>query len=337
METITISDAFLRAQLEERKHRLENASARAQGNASVSQLLQEVDSALERMGNGTYGICEECHDTIEKDRLLADPLVRFCLDHLTPPERRRLEADLELASRVQQKLLPSKELTIPGWCTHYHYEPLGPVSGDYCDLIPAENGSGGFLFLLGDVSGKGVAASMLMTRLHAMFRSLATVNLPIDQLMAQANRLLCESTIADQFATLVCGRMSRLGELEITGAGHCPALAVRNGEVTQLESTGMPLGMFSNAEYCVQRTRLDPGDSLFLFTDGVTETRDLSGREYGVDRLAKFVGQRRAFPPDALAAACLDDLRTFSPGAARTDDLTLLVIRREETTPAAPA
>jgi phosphoserine phosphatase RsbU/P len=333
----TITDPFLRTQLEERKHRLEEALARAHGNASVTQLLQEVDSALERMDNGTYGVCEECHDTIEKDRLLADPLVRVCLDHLTTPERRRLEADLELAARVQQKLLPSKQLNVPGWCTHYHYEAVGPVSGDYCDLIPSENGSGSFLFLLGDVSGKGVAASMLMARLHAMIRSLATLDLPIDQLMGQANRLLCESTIADQFATLVCGRMSRMGDLEMTGAGHCPVLAVRNRDVAQLESTGMPLGMFSNAEYCVHRTRLEPGDSLFLFTDGVTETRDRSGEEYGVDRLAKFVRERRALPPEALTGACLDDLRTFSSGASRTDDLTLLVIRREDRPSLAPA
>jgi len=185
------------------------------------------------------------------------------------------------------------------------------------------------LFLLGDVSGKGVAASMLMTRLHAMFRSLATVDLHIDQLMGQANRLLCESTIADQFATLVCGRMSRSGDLEITGAGHCPVLAVRDDEVTQIESTGMPLGMFSNAEYCVQRTRLDPGDSLFLFTDGVTETRDPTGAEYGVDRLAEFLSQRRALSPQALADSCLAELHAFSSGATRTDDLTLMVVRRE--------
>src|SRR5215472_4869284 len=118
----TITDPFLRAQLEERKHRLEDALARAKGNASVSQLLQEVDSALERMGNGTYGICEECHDAIEKDRLLSDPLVRLCLDHLTAPQRRRLEADLELAARVQQKLLPAQQLAAPGWGMHYRYE-----------------------------------------------------------------------------------------------------------------------------------------------------------------------------------------------------------------------
>ena len=325
----TITDPFLRAQLEERKHRLQEALAGARENASLSQLLQDVDSALDRMGSGTYGICEECHDAIEKDRLLADPLVRFCLDHLTAPQRRRLEADLEMAAVVQQKLLPTKHMAVPGWRVHYHYDPLGLVSGDYCDLITSEDGSGSFMFLLGDVAGKGVAASMLMTHLHAMFRSLATLELPIDQMMGLANRLLCESTIADQFATLVCGRASRLGDLEITGAGHCPVLAARNGEVTYLESSGMPLGMFRNAGYCVQRIKLEPGDCLFLFTDGVTETRDASESEYGVDRLAKFVSRRQALPPDALAAACLEDLRTFSAGAARTDDLTIMVLRRE--------
>ena len=234
-----------------------------------------------------------------------------------------------MAARVQKKLLPTQQMAAPGWRMHYHYEPLGLVSGDYCDLIPSEDSTGNFLFLLGDVSGKGVAASMLMTRLHAMFRSLATVDLPIDQMIGLANRLLCESTIADQFATLVCGRASCLGEVEIASAGHCPVLAVRNSEVEQLDSTGMPLGMFCNAEYCAQRIRLQPGDCLFLFTDGLTEARDASGSEFGVDRLAKFVGQRQALSPDTLAAACLEELRGFSDGTARTDDLTIMILRRE--------
>jgi RNA polymerase-binding transcription factor DksA len=95
----TITDPFLQAQLEERKHRLEDALAGNRENASLFQLLEEVDSALDRMEHGAYGICEECHDPIERDRLLADPLVRLCLDHLTAPQRRRLEEDLELVSR----------------------------------------------------------------------------------------------------------------------------------------------------------------------------------------------------------------------------------------------
>jgi sigma-B regulation protein RsbU (phosphoserine phosphatase) len=325
----SIADPFLRSQLEQRKRRLEDALAGPQENAALSQLLQEVDSALERMENGTYGICQECHDSIEKNRLLADPLVCFCLDHLTTAQRRRLEEDLELAARVQKNLLPPRDVRAAGWQAHYYYEPLGPVSGDYCDLIASENGTENLLFLLGDVSGKGVAASLLMTHLHAMFRSLTSVGLSIEQMMHRANRLFCESTVADQFATLVCGRASRSGDVEISSAGHCPVLAVRSDSVFHIESTGIPLGMFSNAEYAVHRTRLEHQDSLFLFTDGVSETRDAAGSEYGVDRVAEFVRRQRALSPEDIAAQCLKELRTFSSGAAKADDLTLLVIRRE--------
>jgi phosphoserine phosphatase RsbU/P len=324
-----ITDPFLQSQLEERKRRLEDALAGNPDNASLSQLLREVDSALDRMEHGGYGICEECHDSIEKDRLLADPLVRLCLDHLTAPQRRRLEEDLELASRVQQNLLPPRPFTGHGWRAHYHYEPLGVVSGDYCDLIASENGAEGLLFLLGDVSGKGVAASLLMTHLHAMFRSLASVGLPLSEMMARANRLLCESTAAGQFATLVCGRAAPSGEVEISSAGHCPVLAIHDGEVTHFESTGMPLGMFCDGDYPAHRTNLEPGDSLFLFTDGASEARDASGAEYGVDRLAKLIRCRRTLAPEALAAACLKELHDFSLGAPKTDDLTLLVLRLE--------
>jgi sigma-B regulation protein RsbU (phosphoserine phosphatase) len=324
-----ITDPFLQSQLEERKRRLEGALVGNPQNASLFQLLEEVDSALDRMEHGSYGICEECHDSIEKDRLLADPLVRLCLDHLTAPQRRRLEEDLELAARVQQKLLPPRPLKAHGWRAHYHYEPLGVVSGDYCDLIASENGPEGLLFLLGDVSGKGVAASLLMTHLHAMFRSLATVGLPLAEMMGRANRLLCESTTAGQFATLVCGRATPSGEVEISSAGHCPVLALRDGEVARFESTGMPLGMFCDGDYPTQQTKLEPGDSLFLFTDGASEARDASGGEYGVDRLANLVSCRHSLAPEALAAACLKELSNFSSGAPKTDDLTLLVLRRE--------
>jgi len=324
-----ITDPFLQSQLEERKRRLEGALVGNPENHSLSQLLEDVDLALDRMEGGAYGICEECHDSIEKDRLLADPLVRLCLDHLTAPQRRRLEEDLELASRVQQRLLPPRPLRAHGWRAHYHYEPLGVVSGDYCDLIASESGAEGLLFLLGDVSGKGVAASLLMTHLHAMFRSLATVGLPLAEMMGRANRLLCESTTAGQFATLVCGRASQSGEVEISSAGHCPVLTLRDGEVARFESTGMPLGMFCDGAYPTQQITLEPGDSLFLFTDGASEARDVSGVEYGVDRLAKLIGCQRTLAPEALTAACLKELRNFSSGAPKTDDLTLLVLRRE--------
>ena len=88
------------------------------------------------MDEGTYGICDVCHGSVEKDRLIADPLVRLCLDHLTSEEQRALERDLELAAQVQRGLLPKSDVRYRDWRVHYLYRPAGIVSGDYCDLIP---------------------------------------------------------------------------------------------------------------------------------------------------------------------------------------------------------
>ncbi len=324
----TVESGFLRNQLQDRRQRLEAALAGSRENAALAQLLQEVDAALERMEDSTYGICETCHDSIEKERLLADPLVRYCLDHLTPEQQRALEEDLELASRIQRGLLPQQGLRLADWHVHYHYEPAGLVSGDYCDLIHSENRNGELYFLLGDVAGKGVAASMLMSHLHAMFRSLTSVGLPLDQLVGLANRVFCESTMAGQYATLVCGRAGRSGEVELCNAGHLPALLVRRGEVTRIEATGLPLGMFCDGQYPVKRLNLEKGDSLFLYTDGLTEARNRSGAEYGIARLAQFVAQHHAGGPEALAVTCLKEVKAFSAGAPKSDDLTIMVLRR---------
>src|SRR3954464_2807356 len=102
----TLEVTFLHGQLEDRKRRLEQAIALAPQNGSLAGLLREVDSALERMAGGTYGFCEECHEPVEQDRLLPDPLVRYCLDHLTDSQRAALQRDLDLASDVQRHLLP---------------------------------------------------------------------------------------------------------------------------------------------------------------------------------------------------------------------------------------
>jgi phosphoserine phosphatase RsbU/P len=323
------SDAYLRAQLEERKKRLQAAVAGADGDGLMAELLLEVDSALDRMDQGTYGICEECHESIEKDRLLADPLTRVCLDHLTPPERRALENDLELAARVQRGLLPANGLRAAGWHVHYRYEPAGPVSGDYCDVIKSDGVSGDLFFSVGDVSGKGVAASMLMTHLHAMFRSLNGVGLPIDQLLGRANSVFSESTTAGQYATLVCGRANASGDVEISSAGHPPALLLGRDGVRSIGATGLPLGMFARVRYPVEKLRLESGDSLIFYTDGVTETADNSNTEYGTSRLARFLEERHPLPPDALAAACLKDLVSFSSQAPAKDDRTILILHRD--------
>jgi sigma-B regulation protein RsbU (phosphoserine phosphatase) len=318
----TVEIAFLQNQLDERKRRLKTAIALEPQRSGLAGLLREVDSALERMAKGSYGLCQECHETIEQDRLMADPLVCYCLDHLSASQRAVLQRDLELASQVQRNLLPQVNLCTGNWETSYHYTPVGPVSGDYCDLIPSD---GQLFFVLGDVSGKGVAASMLMAQLHALFRSLSGMNLPLGQMVTQANRVFCESALAGQYATLVCGQAKASGEVEIHNAGHLPAIVVGHGGVLRIESTSLPLGLFHDIEFSATRLHLESGDTMFLYTDGLSEARR-DQDEYGVERVAHLVRQAARRPAEMIAA-CLDDLRAFVDGPA-LDDLTLLAIQR---------
>ncbi|HVP36455.1 MAG TPA: SpoIIE family protein phosphatase [Terriglobales bacterium] len=324
----TVRDRDLRLWLLDRRERLKAAIERFKENAQINHLLKEVDSALERVDNGTYGLCEVCHEPIEEEALITDPLIRVCLGHLTPAQQQSLEQDLSQAAKIQAKLLPGKNVSIPGWDIYYHYEAAGPVSGDYCDLVELGPGNDSLFFVLGDVSGKGVAASMLMANLHAIFHSLVSVGLSITEMMERANRLFCESTMSTDYATLVCGKISQSGEVEICNAGHFPPLLVRKNEISNLGPTGLPLGMFCSGDYTLNKLRLSVGDTLLLYTDGLTEARNKADSEYGEKRLVDLV---KSFPGSSarmLTEACLKDQRSFLSGAPKTDDLTIMTIRR---------
>lgn len=322
----TIIEPVMREQLLARRQKLEAAIVTSAQNSELIRLLREVDAAMERMDNGTYGRCEVCHDPIETERLLADPLVRFCLGDLTLSQQRALEEDLELAARIQRELLPKRNLQIDGWEVSYHYEAAGPVSGDYCDLITQDDGS--FYFILGDVSGKGVAAAMLMNQLHAMFRTLISVGLPLNQLVERASRVFCESTLPTHFATLVCGKVNISGEIEICNAGHLPPLLVHDGAVTSIAATGLPVGVFCNEQFTATKVQLAPGDTLFLYTDGLSETQDELGTEYGVHRLSRLISERHMLPSEMLISACMEDATMFRAQMPSRDDLTMMAIRR---------
>ena len=195
--------------------------------------------------------------------------------------------------------------------------------------------------MLGDVAGKGVAASMRMTQLHALFRSLIGMGLPLAEIVEHINRLLCDSGLSGQYATLVCGRAEPGGEVELFNAGHLPVIAVTQGQVTSgqtqprptssgqvrlLESTSFPLGMFRDASFTSARVQLCKGDMLFLFTDGLSEADGGSG-EYGVERVANLVGGLSSDCAAGVISACLEDLRGFVGAHPGMDDLTLLAIR----------
>lgn len=323
----TAGDQLFRPQLLQRRQSLGEAIARAEEKTDLLRLLEEVDAALKRLDDGSYGLCEGCHEPVEQERLMVDPVIRFCLDCLTPYEQSALEQDLGLASQVQTHLLPQRHIEFAGWEVSYHFEPAGPVSGDYFDFIKGGQDQV-FYFFLGDVSGKGVAASMLMTQLHAMFRSLIALELPLHELTGRVNRLFCQSTMSRHYATLVSGKAYSSGTIELCNAGHCLPLLARRGAVTSLEQTHLPIGLFCVGDYQVQKLELSAGDTLLLYTDGLTEASNDAAIEYDATRLVELLERCQSLSPSELAKACLDDLDIFLSGQPKKDDVTIVVLRR---------
>src|SRR5215468_12043074 len=317
----------MREQLVERRDRVAAAISSAGPDPQLTALLREVDAALARFESGTYGICEVCHDTVEAARLIANPLERFCLDHLSASEQRDLEADLRLAAEIQRGLLPSHDLRIDGWHFDYGYEPARMVSGDYVDII--QSGNDDLYFVLGDVSGKGIAASMLMSKLHAVFRSLIPLHLGVDQLTERASRLFGDSTLPGQYATLICGRASKNGAVSICNAGHPPALLSRSGKIEQIAATGLPLGMFPNQKFSLGNLNLESGDTVLLYTDGVPEALNSRDEEYGMSRLIEIAKTSSSLPPEELIASCLSNVAAFRGARSQSDDVSMMGIRRE--------
>jgi len=314
---------LLRDQLVIRRKKLETAVARTQ-TANLLQLLEQVDRALERVDNGTYGVCEVCVGTVEPERLLADPLTQLCLDCLHPAEQRALEQDLMLAAQIQAGLLPKCDFSAAGWKVAYHYEPAGQVSGDYIDLLRQGDN---VYFIVGDVSGKGVAAAMLMANLHALFRVLIPTGLPLEQLVERANRLFCESTLPTQYATLVVGKADAFGNVEICNGGHPAPFHVGAKSITALHAATVPVGLFSDQKFFSTTFRAAPGDSLVIYTDGISEVEGPDGSQFGAASLEKLLAGCRELHSQELVDKCLKEVLRFRSGSPKLDDQALMALK----------
>jgi sigma-B regulation protein RsbU (phosphoserine phosphatase) len=323
--------APLRRQLEDRRARL-SASIAAEGpDADLVRLLKQVDSALGRIGTDDYAVCVVCQEHVSEEDLRLNPLMEYCLCGLTPEQQNALQNDLGLARRIQAALLPDPDLAAAGWEAYYRYEPAGVVSGDYCDLWVSPDDPDTMYFAVGDVSGKGVAASLLMAHLQAAFRALLGARVPLADLVARVNRQLLEASIPTHYATLACGRARADGRVELVNAGHCPPLIARGTGVDRVGPTGFPIGLLSEKPYEVTSLELAQGDALVLYTDGLTEARRPDGEEYGEQRVERLLAQRStAGAPRHIVQAVRGDLAGFLGDSARTDDLTLLALRRAQ-------
>ncbi|HXK61393.1 MAG TPA: SpoIIE family protein phosphatase [Acidobacteriota bacterium] len=316
----------LRNQLIDRRRRL-TVLIQTSPAENLVGLLKQVDSALERLDDGRFGLCDVCHESIEPERLLADPLIRTCLDHLDPQEQAALERDLELAARVQWNLLPPRRQQLGGWEICFDYQPFRIASGDYCDVI---TGSNRLNVLLGDVSGKGVAASMLVANLHGLFRTLLPNGNDLTESLERANRIFCESTLASHYATLLIMSADASGHVDIANAGHCTPYVVTKDDVVSLPSTSVPLGVFADAKFSLAQVDLKPGDALFAYTDGLSEARNGLDQEYGAVQMERWLQSCRDLPSEELLRSCLKDLESFRSPDGLNDDLTVLLLKRRD-------
>lgn len=166
-----------------------------------------------------------------------------------------------------------------------------------------------------------------MTHLSAIFRSLLSLDLSLADMVSRANRLFCESTAPAYYATLVCGRATANG-VELCNAGHCAPLLLQRDATQRLDSTGLPLGLFCGGQYTVRHISLAAGESLVLYSDGITDAQDPVGAEYQEERLIRSLRDRFEQGADAMADSVLRDVARFRQTCPPVDDMTLLIVRR---------
>jgi serine phosphatase RsbU (regulator of sigma subunit) len=242
--------------------------------------------------------------------------------------RERLDRDLRLAEQVQRRFLPQGVPKVGGFEFYAHYQSFYEVGGDYYDFVPLPGGR--LAVALGDVSGKGIAAALMMAKFSGDTRyCILTENAP-GPAADQLNALLCEAGFDERFITLCLGVLDLSSrEFMLSSAGHLPVLVRRvDGRVDPLgpEVSGLPLGVLPDSNYGQVGTVLAPGDVVVVYSDGVTDPRSPSGELYDTadnPRLKKRIAATRG-SPEAVGRAIIQDIREFSAGQYHTDDITLI-------------
>jgi serine phosphatase RsbU (regulator of sigma subunit) len=215
-----------------------------------------------------------------------------------------------------------------------HNAPCRTVGGDYYDFIPYADGR--LALVLGDVAGKGMAAALLMSSLQARVRLLTEDPPPLAALMSRLDRSISATCPSNRFITLfMCTVDPKTGETVYCNAGHNPALLVRaSGKVETLEPLGTVLGIMPDLGYEERRERLEPGDLLAIYSDGVTEATDENGEEFGQERLAALLVEKRDRTASEIVEAVNQAMSEWCPTEVAEDDVTLLVARRTHPEPA---
>jgi sigma-B regulation protein RsbU (phosphoserine phosphatase) len=245
-------------------------------------------------------------------------------------EKQKLEDELVIAREIQKGLLPSLLPSIPGFSIAAANISSKQVGGDYYDAIPLSETD--WVIAIGDVSGKGTPAALLMANLQATIRALVPLGFPLAELTGKVNDLLCENTGGSKFVTFFWGIMDSHGRtLRYVNAGHnYPILFRRDGSMKMLDKGGMILGVLKTTlPYEQETVALRSGDVLVMYTDGISEAMNRAGQEYGEERLEQVVRSQQDSTADQILKEIYDDVVTHAGGAPQSDDITMMVLKVE--------
>lgn len=244
-------------------------------------------------------------------------------------QKRITDEELKTAALIQQRLLPPAPTGIAGYTFVGSNQPCRTVSGDYYDFVLRPDGR--LYFTIADVSGKGVTAGLMMAGLQVAFRIFTKDDPEPAELGARLNAALRENLPRSKFVTLFAGRLDiATGLVEYVNCGHTPPLLIRRDAVEELGETDILLGVVADAKFHTRRVELGPGDSLILFTDGVTEAADASGIELGSKPLAGRLQTHHAMPAPRIARTVTDTvLEHVGDHESLGDDVTIVVVSRD--------
>jgi sigma-B regulation protein RsbU (phosphoserine phosphatase) len=280
-------------------------------------------------GDGEQGFTPKDRSTLSLFANQAAIALEQARLHRTALEKERLDREMELAAEIQQEILPDEMPSIPGFEVVGWNRPARHVGGDYFGFKELEEKR--WALVLGDVSGKGAGAALLVSTLDSALRLLLDQMGVGVELAERLNSHIWESSAANKFITLVAAELDPgRGTLDYVNAGHNEGLLLRSdGGVEHLESAGSPIGMLPQSAYRLQSVDLAPGDLVCFYSDGITECADLDEEEFEMERLTDVLQQHRERPLDEILTAIDRAVTDYGAGQPQGDDQTVILLRRE--------
>jgi sigma-B regulation protein RsbU (phosphoserine phosphatase) len=248
--------------------------------------------------------------------------------HLRALEQERLEREMQVAAEIQRRILPKEAPPVPGFQLTGWNRPAREVGGDYFDLFTTRDG---VALVVGDVTGKGIPAALMVSTLHS------ALHLLLDQigfgpaLLERLNRHILESSTPNKFITMILAEVNpRTAGLRYVNAGHNPGFLLRgDSRVEELPSSGVPLGLLPGSRYQMREVTLEPGDLVCLYSDGITEAESMAEEELGNDRLIDMLRRHREAPLAGILDAVRTEVGEHAQGRPQGDDQTVVLLRRD--------